>query len=378
MDSTLVAIETLDEMAALMGRGAEVAAITEAAMRGEISDYKQSLRERVALLAGMPQALADQVYDERLTLNPGAEELIGACKRAGLYCLLATGGFTCYTDRLRQRLGLDDARQRAGDARRRLTGRLLPQPWGDICDGEEKKNKLLEVCARLGVAPEQAIAVGDGANDLPMMRAAGLSVGFHPKPAVARGRRDHRGRRAGPPAATVHAGRGVRGQAPGRRGSGQSVDARVRIDRRFVVHALDLEAEQAQEVGLVAGEVRQFVDVVGLDLVPQFLHAPCTAGASSQSSTRSRPSSRSGGAADAIAVQAVDLFDAALVRAFGLHDLEQQRQVQRHHGDGRAGLRDHGLEHRHAGVAAARRQLARMSSTLRSRSFLAAPMEPFQ
>ena len=187
MDSTLVAIETLDEMAALMGRGAEVAAITEAAMRGEISDYKQSLRERVALLAGMPQALADQVYDERLTLNPGAEELIGACKRAGLYCLLATGGFTCYTDRLRQRLGLDDVRANVLETRDgRLTGRLLPQPWGDICDGEEKKNKLLEVCARLGVAPEQAIAVGDGANDLPMMRAAGLSVGFHPKPAVRR------------------------------------------------------------------------------------------------------------------------------------------------------------------------------------------------
>lgn len=135
----------------------------------------------------MPQALADQVYDERLTLNPGAEELIGACKRAGLYCLLATGGFTCYTDRLRQRLGLDDVRANVLETRDgRLTGRLLPQPWGDICDGEEKKNKLLEVCARLGVAPEQAIAVGDGANDLPMMRAAGLSVGFHPKPAVRR------------------------------------------------------------------------------------------------------------------------------------------------------------------------------------------------
>ena len=167
----------------------------------------------------MPQALADQVYDERLTLNPGAEELIGACKRAGLYCLLATGGFTCYTDRLRQRLGLDDVRANVLETRDgRLTGRLLPQPWGDICDGEEKKNKLLEVCARLGVAPEQAIAVGDGANDLPMMRAAGLSVGFHPAGGAARGRRDHRGRRAGPPAATVHA--GLAGCAAGKRRAG--------------------------------------------------------------------------------------------------------------------------------------------------------------
>ena len=88
----------------------------------------------------MPQALADQVYDERLTLNPGAEELIGACKRAGLYCLLATGGFTCYTDRLRQRLGLDDVRANVLETRDgRLTGRLLPQPWGDICDGEERR-----------------------------------------------------------------------------------------------------------------------------------------------------------------------------------------------------------------------------------------------
>ena len=186
MDSTLVAIETLDEMAALMGRGAEVAAITEAAMRGRSATTSKACASggaacRHAAGAGGP------VYDERLTLNPGAEELIGACKRAGLYCLLATGGFTCYTDRLRQRLGLDDVRANVLETRDgRLTGRLLPQPWGDICDGEEKKNKLLEVCARLGVAPEQAIAVGDGANDLPMMRAAGLSVGFHPKPAVRR------------------------------------------------------------------------------------------------------------------------------------------------------------------------------------------------
>ncbi|MGE8685836.1 MAG: phosphoserine phosphatase SerB [Achromobacter sp.] len=185
MDSTLISIETLDEMADLVGKKAEVAALTEAAMRGEIVDYKQSLRERVALLAGMPEAALDEVYERRLRINPGAEALIAACKAAGLRCLLVTGGFTCFTDRLRARLGLDDVRANVLEVRDgRLTGRLLPQPWGDICDGEEKRRKLLEVCASLGTGPERAIAVGDGANDLPMMRAAGLSVGYRAKPAV--------------------------------------------------------------------------------------------------------------------------------------------------------------------------------------------------
>jgi len=185
MDSTLISIETLDEMADLVGKKAEVAALTEAAMRGEIVDYKQSLRERVALLAGMPAAALDEVYERRLRINPGAEALIAACKAAGLRCLLVTGGFTCFTDRLRARLGLDDVRANVLEVRDgRLTGRLLPQPWGDICDGEEKRRKLLEVCASLGTGPERAIAVGDGANDLPMMRAAGLSVGYRAKPAV--------------------------------------------------------------------------------------------------------------------------------------------------------------------------------------------------
>jgi len=185
MDSTLISIETLDEMADLMGKKAEVAALTEAAMRGETKDYKQSLRERVALLAGMPEAALDEVYEQRVRLNPGAETLIAACKAAGLTCLLVTGGFTCFTDRLRVRLGLDDVRANVLEiVDGRLTGRLLPQVWGDICDGEEKRRKLLEVCASLGVGPERAIAVGDGANDLPMMRAAGLSVGYRAKPAV--------------------------------------------------------------------------------------------------------------------------------------------------------------------------------------------------
>ena len=185
MDSTLISIETLDEMADLMGKKAEVAAMTEAAMRGDLVDYKQSLRDRVALLAGMPQAWLDKVYDERVRINPGVETLIAACKAAGLTCLLVTGGFTCFTDRLRARLGLDDVRANVLEVvDGKLTGRLLAQPWGDICDGEEKRRKLEQVCAQRGVGVDRAIAVGDGANDLPMMRAAGLSVGYRAKPAV--------------------------------------------------------------------------------------------------------------------------------------------------------------------------------------------------
>ena len=183
MDSTLINIECVDEIAAAVGRKAEVAAITEAAMRGEISDYKDSLRRRVALLRGVPVAALEQVYRERLQLNPGAEILVRACQAAGLKTLLVSGGFTYFTDRVRDRLGLDFTRSNvlevAGGA---LTGRMVDQPWGDICDGEEKQRMLLQTCSQLGLAPAQAIAVGDGANDLPMMAMAGLSVAYHAKP----------------------------------------------------------------------------------------------------------------------------------------------------------------------------------------------------
>jgi phosphoserine phosphatase len=185
MDSTLINIECVDEIAAAAGRKAEVAAITEAAMRGEISDYKDSLRKRVALLAGVPESALEQTYRERLQLNPGAETLVRACRAAGLRTLLVSGGFTFFTDRVRDRLGLDFTRSNVLDvALGKLTGRMVDQPWGDICDGEEKKRMLLQTCDRLGIAPALAIAVGDGANDLPMMGAAGLSVAFHAKPRV--------------------------------------------------------------------------------------------------------------------------------------------------------------------------------------------------
>lgn len=185
MDSTLISIETVDELAAAAGCGAEVAAITEAAMQGELADYKESLRQRVALLRGLPASVIDEVYDHKLRLNPGVETLVAACKAAGLRCILLTGGFTCFTDRLRVRLGLDDVRANVLEmADGCVTGRLLPQPWGEMVDGQEKRRKLLEVCAEMGIDPSQSIAMGDGANDLPMMGAAGLSVAYHAKPVV--------------------------------------------------------------------------------------------------------------------------------------------------------------------------------------------------
>jgi phosphoserine phosphatase len=185
MDSTLISIECVDELADVVGRKAEVAAITEAAMRGEIADYKESLRRRVALLAGVPASDLQRVYDERLRFNPGAERLVAACKAAGLTTLLVSGGFTFFTDRVRDRLGFDFTRSNVLEMESgALTGRMVDQPWGDICDGAEKRRMLLETCAAVGVAPAQAIAVGDGANDLPMMDAAGLSVAYHAKPRV--------------------------------------------------------------------------------------------------------------------------------------------------------------------------------------------------
>ena len=185
MDSTLINIECVDEIADAVGKKAEVAAITEAAMRGEIADYKESLRRRVALLKGVSVADMQRVYDERLRLNPGAAELVQACKAVGMKVLLVSGGFTFFTDRIRDRLGIDHTRSNVLELEgQALTGRMVDQPWGDICDGEEKKRMLLQTCSQLSILPSQAIAMGDGANDLPMMGQAGLSVAYHAKPAV--------------------------------------------------------------------------------------------------------------------------------------------------------------------------------------------------
>jgi phosphoserine phosphatase len=189
MDSTLINIELVDEIADEAGRKAEVAAITEAAMRGEIADYKESLRRRVKLLRGATVADLERVYVERLQLNPGAARLVTACKAAGMKTLLVSGGFTFFTDRVRDRLGIDFARANvleieSGPNCGQLTGRMVDQEWGDICDGAEKRKMLLETCAKLGISPRQAIAIGDAANDLPIMGEAGLSVAYHAKPKV--------------------------------------------------------------------------------------------------------------------------------------------------------------------------------------------------
>ena len=185
MDSTLINIECVDEIADAAGRKAEVAAITEAAMRGEITDYKESLRQRVALLKGVTEEQVAQVYRNRLRLNPGAAELVLACKSAGLKVLLVSGGFTYFSDRLRDRLGLDFARSNLLEVEGgRLTGRIVPQSWGDICDGAMKRETVLRTCSLIGCSPAQAIAMGDGANDLEMMSAVGLSVAYRAKPRV--------------------------------------------------------------------------------------------------------------------------------------------------------------------------------------------------
>jgi len=185
MDSTLINIECIDEIAAAAGRKAEVAAITDAAMRGEISNYRDSLMQRLALLRGVPASALQTVYDQRLKLNPGVESFVRACQAGGLKTLLVSGGFTFFSERVRERLKIDFARANVlAIENGQLAGSVLPQPWGDVVDGEMKKRTLLETCAQLGIDASQAIAVGDGANDLPMMGAAGLSIAFHAKPAV--------------------------------------------------------------------------------------------------------------------------------------------------------------------------------------------------
>ncbi len=185
MDSTLINIECIDEIADAVGRKAQVAAITEAAMRGEITDFKDSLRRRLALLQGVTEADLHSVKTERLRLNPGADALVTACKEAGLKVLLVSGGFTYFASHVCELLGIDFMRSNALQIKDgALTGALLQQAWGDICDGAEKRRTLLEVASLMNIRPDQCIAVGDGANDLPMMGAAGLSVAYHAKPAV--------------------------------------------------------------------------------------------------------------------------------------------------------------------------------------------------
>lgn len=185
MDSTLITIECIDEIADVTGKKAEVAAITEATMRGEITDFKESLRLRVGKLQGVTAAQMEQVRRERLQLSPGAKELVQAAHAAGLKVLLVSGGFTFFAEYVRGLLNIEFVRANVLEEKDGvLTGGLVQQCWGDICDGAEKRRTLLEVASLLGVSPEQCIAVGDGSNDIPMMEAAGLSVAYHAKPRV--------------------------------------------------------------------------------------------------------------------------------------------------------------------------------------------------
>ena len=180
MDSTLITIECIDELGDLAGCKSEIAGITAQAMRGEL-DYPQSLRKRVALLKGLPEAALARVYDERLKLTPGADELIAACKRQGVKLLLVSGGFTFFTERLKARLGIDyTISNRLEVADGRLTGEVV----GEVVDAQAKAAKFAEVMNELVAPREQTVAIGDGANDLEMMALAGTSIAFHAKPVV--------------------------------------------------------------------------------------------------------------------------------------------------------------------------------------------------
>ena len=180
MDSTLITIECIDEIADMQGLKPQVAAITEAAMRGEL-DFAASLKQRVALLEGLDASALQRVYDERLKLSPGAETMLAAVQKAGLKTLLVSGGFTFFTERLKERLGLDYTHANELEI---VDGKLTGKVIGGIVDAEEKQRTVERVCAQMGITPSQAIVMGDGANDLKMMGIAGLSVAFRAKPVV--------------------------------------------------------------------------------------------------------------------------------------------------------------------------------------------------
>jgi phosphoserine phosphatase len=180
MDSTLISIECIDEIADMQGLKPEVAAITEAAMRGEI-DFAESLRRRVSLLKCLDESALLQVYNERLQLNPGAHIMLAELKKHGIRTLLVSGGFLFFTELLKPRLGLDYTHANTLEiVHGKLTGRVL----GKILDAEGKADWLVKIRDELGLKPEQVIAMGDGANDLKMMAKAGVSIAYHAKPVV--------------------------------------------------------------------------------------------------------------------------------------------------------------------------------------------------
>jgi phosphoserine phosphatase len=180
MDSTLISIECIDEIADMHQLKSQIAAITESAMRGEI-DFSESLRRRVALLEGLDEGALQQVYDDRLNLNPGAETMLAALKKHAIKTLLVSGGFVFFTERLKQRLGLDYAHSNTLEI---VNGKLTGKVLGKIIDAQAKADWLAHTREELELKPEQVIAIGDGANDLKMMSQAGISIAYHAKPVV--------------------------------------------------------------------------------------------------------------------------------------------------------------------------------------------------
>jgi phosphoserine phosphatase len=180
MDSTLVGIESIDEIADMHGIRKQVAELTEKAMYGEIN-FSDGLKQRAALLKGLDHSALQRVYDERLILNPGAEKMLKQMKNAGIKTILISGGFTFFTDKLKDRLGLDYAFANTLEI---INGRLTGNLVGEIMGAQGKGRILKQICNELGFRRENLIAIGDGANDLPMFAEAGISVAYHAKPIV--------------------------------------------------------------------------------------------------------------------------------------------------------------------------------------------------
>jgi len=180
MDSTLITIECIDEIADMLQLKPQVAAITESAMRGEL-DFAQSLTQRVALLAGLEQSALQRVYDERLQLSPGAERFLATLQQHNIKTLLVSGGFTFFTDKLKPRLNLDYT---ASNVLEIVDGKLTGKVLGTIVDAQGKAEHLKRLREQLGLRHEQVIAIGDGANDLKMLGEAGIGIAYHAKPVV--------------------------------------------------------------------------------------------------------------------------------------------------------------------------------------------------
>jgi phosphoserine phosphatase len=180
MDSTLICIECIDEIADMIGIKPQIAEITEAAMRGEL-DFAASLRKRVSLLKGLPESALYQVIEDRLKPNPGAHEWIAACKANSIKTMVVSGGFTQFANHVKELLGLDYA---VSNTLEIVDGKLTGNILGNIVDAQRKADELVNLRDQLGLKPEQIIAIGDGANDLKMMTAAGIGIAYHAKPVV--------------------------------------------------------------------------------------------------------------------------------------------------------------------------------------------------